>query len=271
MNRIVSFLIIVLFCTAISSCKKEENKVPEPVDNGFLINFVLRGTDPIKEFTYTSDSLVYELIEPNSYRKYIYNANRQLERIDQAFSFNPFSCAMAGGSFREGDNPRKASITQYFTFDYSNGKISKRSAVYNINNLPTLIFYQLFEYENDKVSRIGYYNPDGKLMNFEKYTINDHGNLTRTEHYMINNNNTVLLSAIEYDYDAKFNPYKVFACEGIPGINTNTNNIIKKTFISYSQGTETRSSNETLYEYNTYSYPSSSDGLSFKYINPITK
>lgn len=267
MKRTICLTTIIALCIGFYSCKKEGQLVQKPVADGKILNYILNGENIIQELTYTTDSLIYEVIEPYSYKKHFYNAARQLEKTEEAYSASPFSCAMIDGPSREGDDPRKAPVSRIFNFEYSGGKLSKKSFVYIVNGTPNVISYDSYLYESDKIKQISTYNPDGKLMNYKNYTVNDDGNLTREEYWLVKQDgSSSMLSAIEYQFDNKNNPYRVFAGEGIPGVNTNRNNVITATYIYYNQGSGSRSSTPTKYQYNKYDYPVSTDYFNFLYL-----
>ena len=272
MKRIVFFSTIIVLFLGLCSCKKDEKTAEKPVKDGTIVRFVLNGNSPVQELTYTNDGRISEMIESFSYKKYRYNSQHQLEKLELAYSISPFSCAMPqGGAIREGDDPRKAKVTQYFEFNYTGGKLEKSSSFYIVDNNPKLYSYQTYHYRNDTITKISVYNPDGLLMNYQTFTIVN-GNVMRDDSYIVENGiNVRLIYSNEYEYDTKNNPYQVFACEGTPGVNTNKNNIIKQTMIYYNQGAETRSVIETSYEYNAYGYPSTAGELDFLYIKPTTE
>ena len=268
MNRIVFFTVVALLVT-LSSCKKNNIESPKTVTDGTLVSFALVDNSPIQEFSYTSDNQIYERVESYSYRKYIYNSQHQLEKMELAISYSPFSCAMPGaGTVREGDDPRNAKVTQYFTFEYNAGKLAKKSSFYFTNNNFSLFSYETYLYEKGRIAKINNYNPAGLLMNYQTYVIDDNGNITHADSYIVEAESIdKWIFSDDYEYDTKNNPYQVLACEGIPGINTNKNNITKKTSTSYYLG-ESKTVIETTYEYNAYDYPAKSGNINFLYLKP---
>jgi hypothetical protein len=107
---------------------------------------------------------------------------------------------------------------------------------------------------NDRIARYSIYTSQGRLTQYHDYIYDDNGNIIRDDQY---SNNTVLklTQSRSYEFDNKNNPYQVFACEGNPGINTNRNNIIKETSVSYNGTVENHFERLIAYEYNSLDYP----------------
>jgi hypothetical protein len=75
----------------------------------------------------------------------------------------------------------------------------------------------------------------------------------------------VLMSRTLSEFDNMHNPFIVFTAEGIPGINTNENNIVRQTILYYYSGTEESNINVYDYDYNELGYPIRSNTLEYVY------
>jgi hypothetical protein len=167
---------------------------------------------------------------------------------------------MLPGQSLESD-PRKASISQYSEFEYDNALRLIKKSNYSINSgTPRLNYYLTYDYLNDKIVKLNFYNPQGQLTQYNNYTYDENGNIIKDDLYI---SGTVfkLISTRISEFDNKNNPYRVFAPEGDPGKSTNTNNIIKETYVSYSGTAEDRSTTIHTYEYNSLDYPVKIDKL----------
>jgi hypothetical protein len=257
MKKYTLLIILVLLC--LTSCKKED-KNSNLYSSDTLLSQVNSGDLAVHGLTYNSSYLIYESMEPYIYRKYTYDSQNNLRKVETAFSFNPLSCVAIPGASLESD-PRKASISQYSEFEYDNALRLKKKSNYSINNgAPRLNYYLTYDYLNDKIVKLNFYNPQGQLTQYNNYTYDENGNIIKDDLYI---SGTVfkLISSTISEFDNKNNPYRVFASEGDPGKSTNTNNIIKETYVSYSGTAESSSTTMHTYEYNSLDYPVKIDNL----------
>ena len=246
-------LVIVVVILCFTTCKKDDKNENLCYSNT-LIRQVNSGDLAIHGLTYNNNCLIYESTEPFKYKRFSYDANNILKKVEEAYSFSAFSCAMIPGQSLESD-PRKASISAYSEFEYDDGlRLAKKSNYFINNGNSQLISYQTYDYENDKIVKLSIFNPQGLLIAYQDYTYDDNGNITREDRYS-NNSGIKLVNSIICEYDNKNNPYQVFLCEGDPGVYTNKNNIIKETTISYNGTAESLYTRQNAYEYNGLDYP----------------
>jgi len=247
-----TFLFFVVFL-CFTTCKKED-KDENLCYSNTLISQVNSGDFAIHGLTYNSNCLIYESTEPFMYKRFSYDVNNMLKKVEVAYSLNAFSCVMIPGQSLETD-PRKAEISQYSEFEYDDAlKLTKKSNYYTGDGDSRLISYQTYDYQNSKIVKLSIFNPQGLLIEYHDYTYDDNGNVTRDDQYS-NNSGIKLVTTTECEYDNKNNPYQVFLCEGDPGVNTNNNNIIKETIISYNGTAESSNAFMFAYEYNRLDYP----------------
>lgn len=255
-------LIIVVFLCFIA-CKKED-KTENPYYSNTLLSQVNSGNLAVHGLTYNSDYLIHESTEPFTYKKFSYNTQNILSKVEQAFSFNAFSCVMIPGQSLESD-PRKAGISQYSEFDYNTDlRLIKKSTYFINNGNSELNYYHTYDYLNDKIIKLNMFNPQGLLIQYDSYVYDDNGNIIRDDQYSNNSGIKLIYSGI-YEFDNKNNPYQVFACEGEPGIYTNKNNITKETSVYYNGTAESGYTTIHTYEYNSLNYPVRIDELEYVY------
>ena len=246
-------LIIIVVFLCFTTCKKED-KNENLCYSSTLISQVNSGNLAVHGLTYNINCLINESTEPFLYKRFSYDARNILNKVEMAYSFSPFSCAMIPGQSLESD-PRKAEVSQYSEFEYDSAlRLTKKSNYFINSGNPQLTSYQTYDYENDKIVKSGTFNPQGLLTQYHDYIYDDNGNIKRDDVY-INNSGMKLVQTITYEFDNKNNPYQVFACEGNPGIYTNRNNVIKETSVSYYGTDESRNSKLNVYEYNSLGYP----------------
>lgn len=251
-------LIIVLSITLILfSCKKDQ--VETPCNSIIQLKQIKSENATVQELTYTNCNL-YESVEEFSYKKYIYNQQNMLIKTEQALLLNPMSCFLQPGAMdnKSVTDPRKAKITQYYTYEYDNSLRLIKKTLYFFNSGNAQLFqYQTFEYDAGRMKRNNMYSPENQLTQYTLYTYDDNGNLINEDYYLIDNGiDFKLLRTKTYEYDNKYNPFFVFAVEGIPGIYTNKNNILKETSTYFYEGGADEMTIQYTMEYNELGYPS---------------
>jgi hypothetical protein len=257
MKNYTLLVFIVFLC--FTTCKKENN-TENLYYSDTLLSQVNSGDLAVHGLTYNSFYLIYESTEPYMYKKFSYDTQNVLKKVEVAYSFNPLSCSMLPGQSLESD-PRKAKISAYSEFEYDNSsRLIKKSNYFINSGTPQLTSYQTYDYENDKIVRLSTFNPQGKLTEYHNYSYDDNGNITRDDQYT----STAVIKLVNTmicEFDNKNNPYRVFTGEGNPGAYTNKNNIIKVTSVSYNGTAESRSMILHTYEYNNLDYPVKIDML----------
>ena len=248
MKNYLILIVIVFLC--FTTCKKEDDLYYSDT----LLSQVNSGNLAVHGLTYNSNYLIHESTEPFKYKRFTYDVNNTLKKVEEAYSFSAFSCVMIPGQSPESD-PSKAKISVYSEFEYDNAsRLIKKSNYFINSGHPQLSSYQTYEYNNDEIVKLNTFNPQGQLTQYYDYLYDDSGNIIREDQYLITSV-TKLVSTMLYEFDNKNNPYQVFACEGEPGIYTNRNNIIKETSVSVNGTAESQSIKTNIYEYNSLDYP----------------
>jgi len=256
-------LIIIIVFLYFNACKKED-KTENLYFSDTLLSQVNSGDLAVHGLTYNSSYLIYESMEPYIYNKYTYDSQNTLRKVETAYSFNPLSCVAVSGTSLESD-PRKAKISQYSEFEYdADLRLTKKSTYFISNGNSELNYYHTYDYLNDKIIKLNMFNPQGLLIQYDSYVYDDNGNIIRDDQYS-NNSGIKLIYSVIYEFDNKNNPYRVFACEGEPGIYTNRNNITKETSVYNNDTAESGSTRIHTYEYNSLNYPVKIDKLECVY------
>jgi hypothetical protein len=257
MKKVVLFIIVVFLCFPM--CQKED-KNDNLCYSSTLMSQLNSGDLAVQGLTYNSNCLIYESTEPYMYRRFTYDDQDVLRKVEVAYSFNAFSCAMIPGASLESD-PRKAEISAYSVFEYDNSlKLTKKLNYFINNGNINLTSWQIYDYENGKIVKLSTFNPQGVLTGYHDYMYDNNGNVIRDDQYL-NNSGIKLVNSVIYEYDNKNNPYQVFASEGNPGKYMNKNNITGETSISYFGTVESHSASQYTYEYNSLDYPVRINGL----------
>jgi hypothetical protein len=249
-----------------SACEKE--RVSEDFQSETLIRQIGTSEEDMQVFTYHNNRSIFEYLTRFSYRKYLYNDLNQLERINIAQSLNPLSCAIIPGTgFDEGDDPRKAKISQFVKFEYSgSGKLSKTHWYFVNEDVEEYMYSMHFEYDGERVVRVDTYTPQDQLIHYYTYQYDSLGNVDEELYFaMLEGSGAVLQSRTVTEFDTLVNPFRVFAAEGIPGTNTNANNITRTTYFYYYSEIEESYTREFEYEYNSLGYPIMANDVQYMY------
>jgi len=261
MKKLTLLVILVFLC--FTNCEKENENVVLCYSSK-LISQVNSGDLAVHGLTYNSNCLIYESTEPFVYKKFSYDTQNRIKKVELAYSFSAFSCVMVPGQSLESD-PRKAEVAQYSLFEYDNDlRLTKKSNFFVNKGDAKLMSYQTYEYGDSLILKSSTFNPQGLLTEYHDYEYDDMGNITRDDLY-VNNSGIQLVRTIICEFDNKNNPYQIFAGEGIPGQYTNKNNIINETYISYNGTSESRTVRQNVYEYNSLDYPVKINELDCKY------
>jgi hypothetical protein len=258
-----SAFIPVFLMLLITACKKDDVNTSLCYSNT-LISQINSGKEAVHGITYNINCLVYESTQPFSYKKYSYDSENMLKKVEMAYSFNPFSCVMLPGQSDESD-PRKARLSESDVFEYNDSSLLIRKSHYFLNSgISQPVSYQTFEYEKERIVRANTYNTQGDLTLYHVYTYDDNANVIRDDQYTVYSG-VKLANSKRCEFDNQNNPYRVFECEGTPGINTNKNNIIKETIISYNGTSEFTNVKTFVYRYNSLGYPDKINDLNCIY------
>ena len=261
-----SLLLVVTLMLFFNSCEKES--VYEDYQSSTLLRQVRGSEEDMQVLTYYNTGYIFEHLDRFSYRKFLYNPQNQLIKIEIAMSFNPLSCAIIPGTdFEDGGDPRKAKMNQYIDYEYSdNGNLKTKNSYFIIDGNNQLMNHSEYEYENEQVVKIKVFNPQDQLSQYYTYLYDSTGNVSKEEYYYTQEGaEAILQTRILYEYDDMNNPFKIFAVEGTPGISTNSNNITKQTIIDYYTEGDQSHTVENSYEYNDLGYPVKANSYEYIY------
>lgn len=257
MKTMTSFLrpsVIVGLIIALSSCSKDGYL---PNSNEFLKK-IKNGDFIVEEISYNQNNFVNEVNSTSFYRKFYYDQSLNLIKEEVAISPLSFSSSILPGSTHEFVDPDKTGISMYHLYEYdSNGRLARQLNYIPKDGNDEFRSKRTFEYDdNNLISKELLYNSNDEVTQFRTYLFDTRGNVIEEDYYtflfITSGTEPRHLSKITYKYDSFNNPYKIFEKSGYPGINTNTNNIIKTKTINYepSPGVPATSETTTSYEYN---------------------
>lgn len=255
-----SFLVFILFLLFFAyACEENEPLIRQ---NGeiLLLKQVKFDSELYYEYTYTAEKLISEEKSKFHYTKHNYNKHSQLISTD--FYYDP---AMFSSNSHVVDSAWKR---EEWVNPANTDKGLCRRYFYN-NNTQLVkstdeITYAEYNYdEKNRISRQTFFH-EGILSGFIDFTYDLSNNLIERRHYyVLDSGESLLATTTEYSYDTKNNPYKAFKSLLIPGIHTNTNNIIREVYILHLEvdnTINTRQVTENSYVYNIYDFPVKKNG-----------
>ena len=254
----------------ISSCQKEDpiadiSSNPE----GTLLSQILDNGKAVNEYTYNSVDLIGE--EKSQYDLSVnhYNDLNQLTSTEYYVNFNILSAdAQVSDSALNQTawvTPDKSNKSGTLAYDYnSDGQLIK-TTYKPVIGIPQS---SEFKYNNDnKISKEILKWGDIETGYFS-YVYDDNGNLSEEYLYSVVSGVAELSVSKEYEYDNETNPLKSVSHTMVPGVYTNTNNIVKETYTMYArsgEGADNVQITENYYQYNNLGYPVSKNN-NIKYI-----
>lgn len=217
------------------SCTKDEFTANS---NIFLTGIKVNG-DTIEKISYNKDNLVDEVNSTYVYRKFYYNDNLKLIREEGAVSAAGLLSSSIPVQSHEFIDPEKTGITYYYDFELNNkGYPIKTLNYFKINGVFELRSMRSFEYnENNQIMKAILHDRNGVVTQYYTYLYDKNGNVLEEKNYsyllVAEGNAPKLTMTNTFKYDSYNNPFNVFSQTASPGINTNTNNIIKTISCNY--------------------------------------
>jgi hypothetical protein len=242
------------------SCKKEEQVII--VNPGVsLLSSVLIDKQLFNEYSYNNVNLISEEKSKFDYALHQYNDKNQLLSTDYYSNNDILSSDLlvyeSAMNRKEWVTPVNGTKGGTMRYDYnSKGELIKTTYSRPLNSSSE---YSEFFYDaNNRISRQTMYWENAKT-GYADYSYDTKGNLIREILNSVSTTGAAELSTtILYEFDNQKNPYESFSKSMTPGINTNSNNIVKETYtihLGVNQGTEKAQVTETSYKYNGKGYP----------------
>ncbi|MGI6049136.1 MAG: hypothetical protein ACOYEG_14210, partial [Petrimonas sp.] len=242
------------------SCNKNDEVFSEISEN--LIKSVISSDGKIiSRYIYNQNKFIDELQSPYYWNKYEYDNNGRLIR-----EFYHINWQLMSSSYYNPNQELKlmtstsTEFNQYKDYEYDNfGKLKVIKYYGNANGEMVQSTLITFEYENEHIIKRIFTDHKSAVTRFETYEYDSKGNVLKEKNYsLFSREEPQLTSETTYKYDNKNNPYRVFYQTGQPGLYTNRNNIIEKTYSSFEdidRGVERKSTIITSYTYNSKGFP----------------
>ena len=241
-----------------SSCSSDLDDIIYSTDNDYIKSVSSNGTI-VHRYYYDQTG---KIIEENClyyFKKYLYDENDRLVKVESAFDRNIYSSLFIEPrtEFMTSEN---SAVDNYDLFHYDGvGRLSKTEHFFNeagsgfeYRSMRTL------EYEGKNIAKENSHDPTGQITQYHVYSYDENGNVTCDMHYSnLFGSTDELINESYFKYDNRKNPYRILNMTGSPGLHTNVNNIIETNTIRSKDipGIDKQSSSKTTYEYNKKGYP----------------
>ena len=255
-SKSISFLISFVFMLLMSSCSSDLDDIIYSTDNDYIKSVSSNGTI-VHRYYYDQTG---KIIEENClyyFKKYLYDENDRLVKVESAFDRNIYSSLFIEPrtEFMTSEN---SAVDNYDLFHYDGvGRLSKTEHYFDetgsgfeYRSMTT------FEYDGVNIVKENSHDPTGQITQYHVYTYDKNGNITCNKHYSnLFGSKDELLCEIFYKYDNYKNPYR--KASSSPGMYSNANNIIEINVIRHhdTSGFDKESSSKTVYDYNENGYP----------------
>lgn len=243
-------LILIVF---LSACDKEDSGLNHSNNSG-LIYQVKFDSELYFEYTYNESNQIVEEKSKLHYSKHNYQNGKLISSdyyIDPGMYSSSGAIADSAWNRKEWVNPTNTEKNSTKTYSYDNeGKIIKSEN-----------YLGICEYRYDDKNRINrqtfYF--DNERTGYIDFIYDDNDNLIKRFHYWIlASGEPELQTTTVNEFDNKFNPYKAFNSLMIPGLYTNTNNIIKEAYTIHfevDQFIDNVQITENSYKYSSQGFP----------------
>jgi len=249
-------LLIPLLTTA---CEKDDSVI---FDNSGspLLKQIYRDSVLLWEYAYNDADLIIEEKSKLYYTRHHYDHRNLITSSDYYYDKNLFSsyAPLADSAFnrKEWVNPENTGKSSSRTYTYNDRNQLIRSSINS--------GYTEYTYNADGRISCETFFYEQKKSGFIEYQYDGKGNMIRRSHYwVLTSGESELATTTEYKFDNHPNPYWVFRCLMIPGINTNINNITEETytlFIEVDQTIDKVQITRNYYEYNDIGFPVKKNG-----------
>jgi hypothetical protein len=254
--RLTSSLIIVL--AIITSCSKD--LVIDNFKSGsYSIRSIFSDGKTSQKFIYNDSS---KILEDQSFyfcNRYTYDNNGRL--IKQEIAVDPDMVSSTIHIKSELMTSQNSTFTGNYIFEYNNdGKLTTKKNYFIKNNQFEYTSMNTFEYDGDRIVKWNLHNEKNVITQYYTYLYDSKGNITNEKHYSYLFNvgsEPKLIMEVSFKYDDKNNPFKIYKELGLPGLYSNTNNIIESNSVLYEDvpGIDKFSTSKTTYEYNNKDFP----------------
>ena len=253
--RLTASLIIVL--TIITSCSKD--LVNDNFNRGgYSIRSIFSDGKTSQNFIYNDSSKILEDQSFYFFNRYSYDKNGRLIKQEIAVDPDINSSTIHNSELMTSQN---STFTGNYIFEYnSDGKLKTKKNYFIKNNQFEYTSMNTFEYDGDRIVKWNLHDEKNVITQYFTYLYDSKGNVTNEKHYSYLFNvglEPKLILEISFKYDDKNNPFRIYKDIGLPGLWTNTNNIIESNSVLYEDtpGIDKFSTSKTTYEYNNKDFP----------------
>jgi hypothetical protein len=259
-NLAIILLSAIFIC---ASCEKEAELTIENEGIPLLVKEIY-SDNLYWEYTYNEANLPKEVKTKFCYTSYLYNNDNQLTSYDfyedgRIYS-SDWATADSALKRKEWVTPQNTKLSARGIYSYHHGKLEHITVYqqrFNSQSSTT------FEYDgNGRIGRQTFYS-DNAPSGYMDYVYDETGNMILQKHYVISEDNPILITSTAYEFDDNPNPFIPFRKLMNPGRYTNENNIVRETLTFFIDvpGVDKVQVTESTYEYNDQGYPVKKNNL----------
>ena len=258
MKKTFFMILSAIFCgLVLTNC---DSNVDFDTNNEHIKSIWSNGTI-VQKYNYDFSGRIVEENSLYYFKKYIYDTNGRLEKVESAFNTYLLSSSYSPDWERkEFMTSKNSEVNSYSLYSYDG--TGKLSVIKNYFKETGKDFeyrsMQSVEFDGDNIVKFNYHEPEGKITQYYIYTYDKYGNVTKEKYYInIFGPENTLESETSYQYDSYKNPYRILRMLGNPGLWSNANNIIEVNTTRYRDipGIDKYSSSKNTYKYNKNGYP----------------
>ncbi|MFB6340977.1 hypothetical protein ACE1ET_04620 [Saccharicrinis sp. FJH62] len=252
--NLFSLALITLLLSTSCTKDKAEIKTFDPKD---LIKSQISNDHIIARYRYSSKGKIEEVESRYYYKKYMYDDEDKLVKEENSMNLDVLSSSTSSPTDNGLVTAENCILTNYRIFVYDGVDSLKEIEYFHKEDEHfTYKSKRSLIYNDGHIIRVNLHDKTGEIKQFFTYTYDDNGNVI-SEKYYTENIEPELISEITYSYDDKKNPFIIFNQLGVPGIYTNSNNIIEENFTLYVAvpGADSTTFKRNTYEYNLQGNP----------------
>lgn len=229
-------------------------------NNNDLIKSIVQNGEITTNYKYNSIGEIEESEGTYFYHRYIYDNENKLIEVETAVSPSLFSSSLPTDNTEllTADN-NSISRRQVFRYD-ENGNLLEIESYFRKEAEFEFSSINSVEFASSKIIRRNLHNENGEITQFYVYEYDKNGNVKNEKYYTYvfsESSEPRLITETSYKFDDKKNPFKILNQMGIPGLYTNSNNIIETNLTRHEEvpGFGKYSTSTISYEYNRNDYP----------------
>jgi len=255
-SKLFSYIIIAVLI--ITSCSKEKD-IEIPEGGIYAIRSIVGNGTTLTRFLYNTNGKIAEYQSFYFFYRYIYDDNGRLVKEEDAAAIDLYSSGPTESS--EFLTSQNSTLTGYSLYEYDQDGILRTKKYYHKKDGLYVYTSKLsFEYEGGNIVKWNILNAGDTITQFYAYEYDINRNVINEKQYsyiFTEGTGPELIRETTYKYDDKNNPFNIYKETGLPGLFSNTNNIIETNSTLYIEvpGIDKYLTTKNTYIYNDKGFP----------------